>query len=435
MLTNMKFQTAKGTRDFLPEEMITRQKVIEVIKNVFENYGFQPLETPAIESWEVLSAKGAGGNEILKETYNFEDLGKRRIGLRYDLTVPLARVVASNPSLQLPFKRYQIEKVWRYGDVTKGRFREFLQADVDTIGSDGAVADAEIIACAISTFTSLGFEKFLVRINSRKILTALGKYAKISGKMNAVFTAIDKLDKVGIKGVERELTELKLSKDSVKTILDFIQIQGESLKTLSKAERLIGDITEGKQGIAELRELIGYLRKMKVEPKFKVDFSLARGLDYYTGPIFEVFAEEGIGSIAGGGRYDKMIGLFSGKDMPATGISLGIERIIEVMKERKMIEQTKNKTKVFVAAVNDEVRDDALELAQKLRQDGICADFDLKNRNLTRQLEYADSIGIPFVIIVGRNELNKNAVKVKDMVKGKESEVKLNELASFLNAL
>ena len=428
----MKFQPPKGTRDFLPEETIARQKVIEVIKNVFENYGFQPLETPAIESWEVLSAKGAGGNEILKETYNFEDLGKRRIGLRYDLTVPLARVVASNPSLQLPFKRYQIEKVWRYGDVTKGRFREFLQADIDTIGSDGVVADAEIIACAISTFTSLGFEKFLVRINNRKILTALGKYAKISSKINAVFTAIDKLDKVGIKGVERELTELKLKKDSIKIILDFIQIQGEPLKTLNKAEKLIGNITEGKQGIAELKELIGYLRKMKVEPKFKVDFSLARGLDYYTGPIFEVFAEEGIGSIAGGGRYDKMIGLFSGKDISATGISLGIERIIEVMKERKMIKETRSKTKVFVAAVNDEVRDETLGLVQKLRQNGISADFDLKSRNLTRQLEYADSIGIPFVIIVGKNELNKNAVKVKDMIKSKESEVKLSNLINFL---
>jgi len=428
----MKFQPPKGTRDFLPEETITRQKVIEVIKTVFENYGFQPLETPAIESWEVLSAKGAGGNEILKETYNFEDLGKRRIGLRYDLTVPLARVVASNPSLQLPFKRYQIEKVWRYGDVTKGRFREFLQADVDIIGSDGVVADAEIIACVISTFTSLGFEKFLVRINNRKILTALGKYAKISSKINAVFTAIDKLDKVGIKGVERELTELKLSKDSIKIILDFIQIQGEPLKTLNKAEKLIGNITEGKQGISELKELINYLEKMKVEPKFKVDFSLARGLDYYTGPIFEVLAEEGIGSIAGGGRYDKMIGLFSGKDIPATGISLGIERIIEVMKERKMIKQTKNKTKVFVAAVNDEVRDETLGLVQKLRQNGISADFDLKSRNLTRQLKYADSIGIPFVIIVGKNELNKNAVKVKDMIKSKESEVKLSNLINFL---
>lgn len=431
----MKFQPAKGTRDFLPEEMITRQKVLEIIKNVFETYGFQPLETPAIESWELLSAKGAGGSEILKETYNFEDLGKRRIGLRYDLTVPLARVVASNPSLQLPFKRYQIEKVWRYGEITKSRFREFLQADIDTVGSSSMLADAEVVACAISVFTALGFDKFVVRINNRKILNALTKYAKVGdNKINSVLIAVDKLDKIGIKGVERELTEIKLSKDSIKTILDFIQIKGKPEEILNRAEKLLGDVSEGKQGIAELKELINYLQRMKVEPKFKVDFSLARGLDYYTGPIFEVFAEEGIGSVAGGGRYDKMIGLFSGKDMPATGISLGIERIIEVMKERGMIKQNKSKTKVFVAAVNDEVRDDALELAQKLRQSGISADMDLKNRNLTRQLEYADSLGIPFVAIVGKKELEKNVIKIRDMGMKTERELTIDEIISLVES-
>lgn len=413
----MKFQPPKGTRDFLPAEMIIRQEVLGIIKNVFETYGFQPVETPAIESWELLSAKGAGGSEILKETYNFEDLGKRRIGLRYDLTVPLARVVASNPSLQLPFKRYQIEKVWRYGDVTKARFREFLQADIDTIGSDSILADAEVVACAISIFIALGFEKFAVRLNNRKILNALVKYAKVkSEKINSVLTAVDKLDKIGIKGVERELTELKLYKYSIKIILDFIQIQGKPEDVLDKAGKLLG----AQEGISELKKMVGYLQKMKVEPKFKVDFSLARGLDYYTGPIFEVFAEEGIGSIAGGGRYDKMIGLFSGKDTPATGISLGIERIIEVMKERGMVKETKSKTKVFVASVNDEVRDDALTLSQKLRQNGISADFDLKNRNLTKQLEYADKLGIPYVLIVGKEELKKGEFKLKNMGREKE---------------
>lgn len=432
----MKFQPPKGTRDFLPVEMITRQKVLEIIRNTFENYGFQPLETPAIESWELLSAKGAGGTEILKETYNFEDLGERRIGLRYDLTVPLARVVASNPSLQLPFKRYQIEKVWRYGDVTKGRFREFLQADIDTIGSDSVVADAEVIACAISTFIALGFENFVVRLNNRKILNALVKYVKVeSEKINAVLTAVDKLDKIGVKGVERELTELKLTKDSEKNILDFIQVQASPEQALNKADKLLGALPEGKQGISELKELVGYLRKMNVEPKFKVDFSLARGLDYYTGPIFEVFAEEGIGSIAGGGRYDKMIGLFSGKDTPATGISLGIERIIEVMKDRKMIKQAKSKTKVFVAAVNDEVRDDVLSIVQKLRQGGVSVDFDLKNRNLTRQLEYADVMSIPFVVIVGKKELEKNVVILRDMAKKTQEELQTKDVISYLEKL
>ncbi len=428
-----KFQPPKGTKDYLPEEMILRQKILETVRNTFEAFGFQPIETPAIESWEVLSAKGAGGSEILKETFNFKDQGGRRVGLRYDLTVPMARVVASNSNLPLPFKRYQIEKVWRYGEVSKGRLREFLQADIDTVGSESVLADAEVVACAITAFVNLGFDKFVVRLNNRKILNTLIKYAGVQNKSLEVLTIIDKLDKIGVKGVERELAELKLSPNVIKKILNFIQIEGSNEVKIKECRKILGKDAE--EGIFELEKLIDYLKKMKIAPKFKIDFSLARGLGYYTGPIFEVFAEEGIGSIAGGGRYDKMIDLFSGKDIPATGISLGIERVIEVMKERKMIKPTKSKTKVFVVAVSDEVRDNVLELTQKLRQNGILTDFDLKNRQLGRQLEYANSLGMPFTIIVGRRELDKNLVKVKDMNTGKETEVKVDQLIDFLNKL
>jgi len=429
----MKFQTPKGTRDLMPEEMAIRQKILETVKNIFEVYGFQPLETPAIEYWEVLSAKGAGGPEILKETYNFEDKGGRKIGLRYDLTVPLARVLATNPDLSLPFKRYQIQKVWRYGDVSKGRLREFLQADIDTVGSDSMLADAECIACAIDIFTALGFKKFVVRLNNRKILSALAKYAGVeNNKIMDAFRTIDKLDKIGEKGVKKELSEIGISTETVKKILKFIKIQGEPETVLKKAEQLVKGVKEGKEGIEELKQLISYLKQMKVKPKFKVDLSLARGLDYYTGPIFEVFAEEGIGSVAGGGRYDKMIGLFSGKDLPATGISLGIERIVEVMKERKMVKGSKSKTKVFVAAVNDDVRKNALEIVQRLRSNNIRSDFDIRSRSLTKQLEYADSLGIPLTVIIGEKELTKGMSKVRDMKKRSETEVKINDLVSFL---
>ena len=428
----MKFQPPRGTRDFLPEEMIARQKVLEVVRKNFELFGFQPLETPALESWDILSAKGAGGPEILKETYNFEDQAKRRIGLRYDLTVPLARVMADNPSLQLPFKRYQIEKVWRYGDVTKARFREFLQADIDTIGSDSMAADAEVIACAISTFVGLGFDKFVVRINSRKVLNAISEYAKIpEGKTSGALIAIDKLDKIGMEGVGRELNELKLTEESIKLVLDFIKTGGKPAEMLSKATKVLGNIPEGKKGIAELKELIAYLKKMNIKPKFRIDFSLARGLDYYTGPIFEVFAEEGIGSIAGGGRYDKMIGVFSGKDVPAVGISLGIERVIEVMKERKMIKPVKTKTKVFVASVDDAVRGNVMETVQELRSNGIAADFDLRGRGLGKQLEYVNGLGIPYAVIIGKKELLIKKLKVRDMAKGEEKEVRMSELVKF----
>lgn len=415
----------KGTRDFLPEEALIRQTIINKMKSVFERFGFLPLETPALESWEILSAKGTGGEEILKEAYVFEDKGGRKIGLKYDQTVPLARVIASNPNLTLPFKRYQIQNAWRYGDVAKDRFREFLQADIDIVGSDSMLADAEIISCVISTLSELGFKKFTVRINNRKILSALVKYAGVpEEKFLDVFRTIDKLIKIGESGVEKELIEKGISKEASKKILEFIKISDEN--ALEKAEKLVKD----KQGIEELKQIIYYLKKMKVEPKFRVDLSLARGLDYYTGPTFEVFAEEGVGSLAGGGRYDKMIGLFLGRDIPATGISFGIERIIEVMKERKMIKAEKSNVKIFVVAVNDKVRDKVLEIVQMLREKSIATDYDLRFRSLSKQLEYVDSLGIPFAAIVGEKELKEDSIKLRNMKTGKEKLIKTSEISS-----
>jgi len=416
----------KGTRDFLPEEMILRQQVLNKIKDVFEIFGFQPLETPALETWEVLSAKGAGGEEILKETYVFEDKGKRKIGLKYDQTVPLARVIASNPNLSLPFKRYQIQNAWRYGDIAKDRFREFLQADIDIVGSESMLADAEIIACAISCFNSLGFKKFLVRINNRKILSEIIKYSGVGkDKTMDAFRAIDKLPKIGLENVKKELLDRDIEKKSAEKIMEIIEIDGTPENVLNKSEKIIGK----NEGIEEMKQIISYLKQLNTEPKFKIDLSLARGLDYYTGPIFEVIAEEGIGSVAGGGRYDKMIGLFSGKDVPATGISLGIERVIEVMKERKMIEAKKSNVKVFVIAVNDKVRDKVLEVVQKLRNNSVSTDYDLRSRSLSKQLSYANSLGIPNVVIIGEKELESKCVRLRRMVSGKEVLLKIEDLA------
>jgi histidyl-tRNA synthetase len=422
----MELKPLKGTRDFLPEEMIIRQEVLDRIKNVFEIFGFQPLETPALESWEILSAKGAGGEEILKETYNFEDLGKKRVGLRYDLTVPLARVVASNPNLNLPFKRYQIQNVWRYGDVSKGRLREFLQADIDIVGSESMLADAEVIACAISCFNSLGFKDFLVRLNNRKILSALIKFAGIEEKKSLdVLRSLDKLEKIGEEKVKKELEEKGISKESIEKIFEFINIEKNPEKILEKNK-------DFEEGIKEINEIISYLDLMGTKAKIKVDLSLARGLDYYTGPIFEVSAGKGIGSIAGGGRYDNLIEIFSGRKIPATGISLGIERIIEVMKEKKMVRKRKTKVEVFVATINKEVLKKSLKIIQKLRESGIKTDFDLRERNLTRQLEYANSLGVPFVLIIGEKELKTKKFKLRDMEKKIEKEMELSEIIKFL---
>ena len=432
----MKFKSVKGSRDFLPEEMILRQQVIDKIRFVFETYGFQPLESSAIENWEILSAKGAGGEEILKETYNFEDKAGRKVGLRYDLTVPLARIVASNPSLPLPFKRYQIEKVWRYGDVAKGRLREFLQADIDTVGSENMLADAEIIACTISVFNELGFKKFLVRLNNRKTLSALMKYAGINeDKIIETLRSVDKLDKIGESGVRKELQDKEILEKSIEKILGFIKIKGTPEEVLKQEKEILKDSKDGKEGIDELEQLISYLKTMDVEKKYEINLSLARGLDYYTGPIFEVVAEEGIGSIAGGGRYDKMIGLFLGRNIPATGISFGIERIIEVMKEKKMLKQIKSKNKVFIVAINDDVRKKSLEITQMLRNNKISADFDTRNRKLSRQLEYAGAIGIPYTVIVGQKELSSETVKVRNMETGNETKVKIKNLVNYLSKI
>ncbi len=411
----------KGTRDFLPEEMILRQQVLEKIRNAFETFGFQPLETSALETWEVLSKKGAGGDEILNETYNFKDKGDRMIGLRYDLTVPLARVIADNPNLPLPFKRYQIGNVWRYGDVAKARFREFLQADIDIVGSESSLADAEVIACAIECFNALGLKEFYVRLNNRKTLNEILKLSKVNeNKFSDVLRSIDKLDKIGMDEVVKEIESKGISKDSIKKVLSYIKIKGEPEKVFKEIEDL--------ECVSELKEIISYLKLMKLDSKVKIDLSLARGLDYYTGPIFEVFAEQDIGSIAAGGRYDKMIGLFLGRDIPATGISLGIERIIEVMKERKMLEEVKSKTKVFVISVNDKFRDNVLEIVQTLREKSVKTDYDLRSRSLSKQLEYASSLGIPFTAIVGEKELKENSVKLRNMRTGKEEMIKIKEL-------
>jgi histidyl-tRNA synthetase len=421
----------KGTRDFLPEEMIMRQEVLDRIRSVFELFGFAPLETPAIENFEILSAKDAGGDEILNETYNFKDKADRMIGLRYDLTVPLARVVAMNPGLTIPFKRYQIQNVWRYGDVAKARLREFLQADVDIVGSDSMLADAEIITCACYALESIGLEKFTVRINNRKILSGVVKYCGIDeNQITDVLRSIDKLDKIGTDGVEKELVEKGFSEKTVEKLLGFVKIQGDPEKVLQNIEVFVKSSEELRKGIEETKILVDYLKKMGVK-KFKIDLSLARGLDYYTGPIFEIFAEEGIGSISAGGRYDKLVGLFSGKETPATGISLGIERVIEVMKVKKIFENKKSRTKVFVVCVKDEVQEEVLKIVRNLRKSGIPSGFDLRGRNLTRQLEYADSIGIPYAMIVGPNEIKENKVKIRDMKKREETEVELKDLASF----
>ena len=407
-------QTVKGTRDLMPEEARVKEFIIDTLKTVFQNYGFQPLDTPALESWEALSNKKAGGDEVLEEAYDFEDKAGRRIGLRYDLTVPLARFMASNPNIILPFKRYQTGKIWRYNDVSKGRFREFTQFDGDIVGSKTVMADAENISCAIDCMKALSFKEFYIRLSSRKILTDLVKYAGTKNSTE-VFRIIDKLDKIGMKEVKSQL-EKETSEQSAKKILDFITIKGTNKQVLAKAGKIIKS-----EGLEELKEILSCVND---ESKVKVDLSLARGLDYYTGPIYEIFAGKDVGSVGGGGRYDKLIGLFLKKDIAATGISFGIDRLMEVIKKK-----IDSNVKVFIVAVNDDIRKYVLDIVSELRSKGIATDYDLRSRKLPKQLAYVSSMKIPYAVVVGPKELKTKSVNLKDMKTGKEKLVKIKDLA------
>jgi histidyl-tRNA synthetase len=405
----MRYENVKGTRDFNPEEMEKRKYIIDVIRKTFEEFGFVEIDTPCLEKWDVLSKKGAGGEGILEETYKFEDKSKALIGLRYDLTVPLARFVAMNKKLPLPFKRYQIGKVWRYGDISKGRLREFLQADIDIVGADSILADAEVLACASSALKKLKID-FLIRINSRKILNSIMKKAGIKNELVIdALRSIDKLDKISEDEVKKELFSKGFGKEVVEKIFEMIKSKPEELKI---------------DGIEELNKLSDYLKLYGIN-NFKIDFSLARGLDYYTGPIFEIVSKERIGSIAGGGRYDNLIELFSSEKIPATGISLGIERIFEILKEYP------KKKRIFVALSTEDVFEDAIKIVKMLREK-FYVDYDLKGRKLSKQMEYANAAGFSIVVIVGKKDLENNEVTVRDMESGNEKKIKIKDLESFL---
>ncbi|MCD6226792.1 MAG: histidine--tRNA ligase [Candidatus Aenigmarchaeota archaeon] len=426
-----KIQTPRGTRDFLPEEMIKREFVINKIKQVFEKYGFDPLQTPAFESWSLLSAKQGGGEEIKEDIYYFKDKAGRELGLRFDLTVPLARVIANNPQLTKPFRRYAIGRVWRYDRPQKGRYREFWQADVDSVGSKEMISDAEFIAIDVDAFRSLGFKNFVVRINNRKVIEGLLEICNIDKNKYDIFRILDKLEKIGLEEVKKELN--KLGVDS-KKIIDFISIRGKPDKTIEKAKKILKDSKIGTEGLNELEEVIKYCKMYDIIDYVEIDFSIARGLNYYTGIVYETNIKgfEGIGSVCSGGRYDKLVEIAGGESVPGVGLSFGIERIVDIMKEKNMFDSIKTKTKVFIVSVNNSVRKDCIKLVQELRKNGINAQIDIMGRNIRKQLEYVDSLGIPYAIIVGPEEVKKNKYKLKDMKKGTEQELSQQNILNKL---
>jgi histidyl-tRNA synthetase len=409
----MELQLPRGMRDFPPEEKILRDEVISVLKGIFELYGFSPLETPVVERWEVLSAKYSGGEEILKETFKLTDQGGRQLGLRYDLTVPLARFVGMNPTIKRPFKRYQIGTVYRDGPIKKGRTREFYQCDADIVGSSSPLADAECVQLALDVFEKLGID-VEVKINNRKVLYELAQAAEIPEELTeAAILSLDKLEKIGPDGVLREMIERGIARVSAERFLSGAQDR----EALKKGE-----------GYRELEPVLSALR----DPRVVWTPSLARGLSYYTGTIYEVYAKNSsvTGSLAAGGRYDNMIGQFLGgsEKIPAVGISFGLEPILEVLKEKHPNRiMRKTVTQVYVIPFKTLLAE-GRAICQQLRRAGIKTDMDFSAKGISDGLKYANAYEIPFVVIVGPDEVAAGKVKLRDMRSGEEKLLTVDEV-------
>ena len=456
-MPSAKTQPARGMRDFLPEDVRKREYVIGVIKDVYERYGFEPLETPAVENIETLTGKyGEEGSQLIFKILKrgvHETTGEADLALRYDLTVPLARVVAEyRDKLPKFFKRYQIQPVWRADRPARGRFREFYQCDVDVLGSRSMIVEAEICAAASGVLTKLGFNDFCVRLNHRKALTGILGVAGVAlGQHDAALIALDKLDKIGSDGVKKEFASRGINEVAGDRLLGFFSDlaslehaaeialedngrQGLNRAVLGRIVEFVGDNELGAKGVAELQSTLDFADAMGIGSRMKIDPTLARGLSYYTGAIMEINVKDLAGSLGGGGRYDNLVGMFSGQDIPACGFSLGLERILVVMNERNMfpVEVASSPADVMVAIWNEDSISESLVLAQELRAAGLRVDLYPEPDKLGKQFKYASSLKVPFVAVIGEDERAKGQVALKNMESGEQRALARGEVVSFL---
>lgn len=432
MSTALKVQKLAGFRDFFARDVKVREFVTNTFKRVFEKYGYEPLETPALENSNIYV--GELGDEAEKLFYRFKDQGGRDVMLKYDVMTSMCRAVAENiNNIPFPYKRYQIQPVWRSEKPQKGRYREFTQCDADTVGSDSIICDAEFIQMGIEALTELGFKDFRANINNRKLIQAVVSY---SGAKDEQFIpiciSVDKLPKIGREAVKKELMEKrKIESDVADRILDLVTITGETTAMLDQFEKKLKDIPMGVEAINELRTIFNYLKSVNLDKKY-YQFApfIARGLAYYTGPVWEFeVIEGGVGSVAGCGRYDNIIGKFVGRETPATGGSFGIDRIVEVIKSRNMLQLESMSAKVLVTIFEEGLFDRSLEAAVYLRKNNIKTFlYPSIKEKLDKQMKYANKKGIPYVVIVGPAESEKNIFKLKDMKTGEQRELSLEEL-------
>ena len=427
-------RTLSGFMELLPNEQILFNQIKEKIENTYKKFGFLPLDTPVIELSEVLLAKAGGETE--KQIYRFNK-GDNDLSLRFDLTVPLSKYVAKNyGNLSFPFRRYQIGKVYRGERTQKGRFREFYQCDIDIIG-DGEldlINDAELPSVIYTIFKNLGFDNFTIRINNRKILNGL--FEEIGQKENsvAILRIIDKIDKIGKEAVEKELQDLNVSKEAISKIMNFIAIDGSSDEKIQELKELNFASETFKIGVQELEYVVKNMRLFGIpESNFKVDLTIARGLDYYTGTVYETFLNDyrELGSVCSGGRYENLAEYYTDKKLPGVGVSIGLTRLFYKLNELNLIKAEKKSVSDVLIIPMVEDLSVPIRLATKLRDNGVKTEIYLNNKKLKAKFKYADKLKIPYVIVVGEDEIKQNKFKLKEMSTGEEKEIAFNDIDSL----
>ena len=444
----------KGTRDFSTEEMLRRDHIFDTIKQVFRLYGYQPIETPAMENLSTLLGKyGEEGDKLLFRILNSgdflsglsdEELIRRepgkissRIcekGLRYDLTVPFARyVVQHRDEIVFPFKRYQIQPVWRADRPQKGRYREFFQCDADVVGSDSLMNEYELIRIIDEVFRRLNVS-VIVKINNRKILAGIAEFIGEAGRISDITVAIDKIDKVGIDAVNEELSSKGLSAEAVSNLQPILSLTGSNTEKLDKLEEILKGSDEGKNGISEMRTIFGYLASASLGCAIELDLTLARGLNYYTGAIIEVKSKDvAIGSICGGGRYDNLTGVFGMEGVSGVGVSFGADRIYDVLNQLNLFSSLKvSSADVLVVNFGKREAEFAITIADALRKSGVSAEIFPDAAKLKKQISYADSKKIPFIIMAGEEEIVQNMFTVKSMSSGDQKKVSFADLEAYI---
>ncbi|MNK98570.1 Histidine--tRNA ligase [compost metagenome] len=460
-MSNIKPSLAKGTRDFSPQEMVKRNYIFDTIKTVFKKYGYAEIQTPAMENLATLTGKyGDEGDKLIFKILNSGDFLSKvkpdlltqassnaitssisEKALRYDLTVPFARyVVMHQNDISLPFKRFQVQPVWRADRPQKGRYREFYQCDVDVVGSDSLLNEAEFILIYQEALGNLGLKDFTIKINNRKILSGI---AEVVGKPELIIdmtVAIDKLDKIGLEGVIKELLERGFSEADVERLKPVILLEGTNAEKLSSLKTVLAGSATGLKGIEEIESVFDYVAALlagtPLKPDVELDITLARGLNYYTGCIFEVKTNEAaMGSIGGGGRYDDLTGMFGLKGLTGVGISFGADRIYDVLQELDLFpESAAAGTRVLISNFDQQAERYALPLLQQLRATGIAAELYPSSAKLKKQMSYADDKHIPYVVLIGSEEMESGLLTLKDMQSGQQQKLSAAEIAELLKA-